>query len=62
MKSNKKYKNILNDFFNEVTDDYHLLKLHFQIVRDNNVTYPVNLISLIANTKTRFDIHVQYAF
>ena len=57
MKSNKKYKNILNDFFNEVTDDYHLLRSYiFKDYRDNNVTYPVNLIRLITNTKTRFDI------
>ena len=57
MKSNKKYKNILNDFFNEVTDDYHLRSYIFKDYRDNNVTYPVNLIRLIADTKTRFDIH-----
>ena len=57
LKSNKKYKQILGDFFNLVAEDYHMLRSYiFKDYLDGNVKYPVNLIRLIANSKTRFDI------
>ncbi len=57
LKSNKKYKQVLNDYFNRVADDYHMLRSFiFKDYLDSNVKYPVNLNRLIANAKTRFDI------
>ena len=57
LKSNKKYKQILNDFFNLIADDYHILRSFiFKDYLDSNVCYPVNLSRLISNSKTRFEI------
>ena len=57
LKSNKKYKQILNDFFNLIAEDYHMLRSYiFKDYLDSNVRYPVNLNRLISNAKTRFEI------
>ena len=57
LKSNKKFKQVLNDYFNRIVEDYHMLRSFiFKDYLDSNVRYPVNLNRLIANAKTRFDI------
>ena len=61
LKSNKKYKSILNEFFAQIVEDtYNLRTFIFKNYRDTTVCYSINFNRLIYNVKTRFNIDMMY--
>jgi len=57
MKKTKGYKNILNAYFKQISDDFRNMREYiFKNYRDSGVTYPINLNRLISNIKTQFEI------
>ena len=57
MKKTKGYKNILNGYFKQISEDFRNMREYiFKNYRDSGVTYPINLNRLISNIKTQFEI------
>ena len=57
MKKTKGYKNILNSYFKQISEDFRNMREYiFKNYRDSGVTYPINLNRLIHNIKTQFEI------
>ena len=57
MTSNKKYKSILDTYFDQIIQDYNFVRGYaFKFYSDKNINIPINLFRLINNTKHNFRI------
>ena len=57
MTSNKKYKSIVDNYFNQLISDYNFVRGYvFRFYSDKNINIPINLFRLINNTKHNFRV------